>query len=157
MVDSNHGRCVDTRRSVTGFIFFLGLCIICWQSKQQTSVALSSMEAEYMAACATTQEAIWRRMFLIELGCSINKPLILWEDNQSCIHLSHNPKDHRRSKHIDRQYHYVRDQIIAGTIDLAKINTKLNCADIFTKPLGKSDHEKFRDMLLVLLPTLYEV
>jgi hypothetical protein len=58
IVDSNHGRCVDTRRSVTGFIFFLGLCIICWQSKQQTSVALSSIEAEYMAACAASQEAI---------------------------------------------------------------------------------------------------
>jgi hypothetical protein len=58
MVDSNHAKCVDTRKSVTGFIFFLGLCIICWQSKQQTSVALSSMEAEYMAACAATQEAI---------------------------------------------------------------------------------------------------
>ena len=107
-----------------------------------------------MAACAATQEAIWLRMVLLELGCTIDKPVILLEDNQSCIHLAHNPKDHRRSKHIDRQYHYVRDQILAGTISLDKINTLLNCADIFTKPLGKRDHEKFRDMLLVLLPPL---
>ena len=102
-----------------------------------------------MAACAATQEAVGLCTVLVEIGCRIHKPVILWEDNQSCIHLAHNPKDHKRSKHIDRQYHYVREQIIASSISLDKIDTKFNCADIFTKPLGKGDHEKFRDMLLV--------
>ena len=67
-VDSNLGRCTDTRKSVTGFIFFSG-CIICWQSRQQNSVALNTMEAEYMVACAATQEAIWLMRLLKEFGC----------------------------------------------------------------------------------------
>ena len=144
-VDSDHARDPDTRRSVTGYVFTLAGGPIVWQSRNQTSVALSSMEAEYMAACAATQEAMWLRMLLVELGCIIHKPLILFEDNQSCIYLAHNPKDHRRSKHIDRQYHYVREQVAAGTISLEKIPTKSNCSDILTKPLGKHDHEEVRD------------
>jgi len=58
-VDSNHGKCIDTRNSITGFIFYIGICVINWQPKQQTLVALSSMEAEYMEACVASQEAIW--------------------------------------------------------------------------------------------------
>ena len=151
-VDADHARCPDTRRSVTGYVFMLAGAPLIWQSRQQTSVALSSMEAEYMAACAATQEAIWLRMLLIELGCVIQKPIILLEDNQSCIHLAHNPKDHRRSKHIDRQYHYVREQITAGTITLDKVHTLKNTSDVLTKPLNKGPHESFRDDMLVYLP-----
>ena len=67
-VDSDHARCPDTRRSVTGYAFILGEGPISWQSRQQVSVALSSMEAEYMAACEATKEAMWLRMLLMEIG-----------------------------------------------------------------------------------------
>jgi len=151
-VDSDHARDADTRRSVTGYIFFLANGPIVWQSKQQASVALSSMEAEYMSACAATQEAMWLRMVLTELGGIVNRPITLFEDNQACIHLSQNPNDHQRSKHIDRQYHYVREQVIAGTISLSKIPTQGNCSDLLTKPLHKGPFETHRDFILRKLP-----
>ena len=147
-VDSDHARDVDTRRSVTGYIFFLADGPIVWQSRQQTSVALSSMEAEYMSACAATQEAMWLRMVLTELGGVLDRPITLFEDNQACIYLSQNPNDHQKSKHIDRQYHYVREQSIAGTITLTKIPTSGNCSDLLTKPLQKGPFEAHRDFIL---------
>ena len=147
-VDSDHARDPDTRRSVTGYLFFLADGPIVWQSRQQSSVALSSMEAEYMSACAATQEAMWLRMVLTELGGVLNRPITMYEDNQACIYLSQNPNDHQKSKHIDRQYHYVREQVTAGTITLAKIDTKANCSDIMTKPLEKRLHEAHRDFTL---------
>jgi len=147
-VNSDHARDPDTRRSVTGYIFFLAEGPIVWQSRQQASIALSSMEAEYMSACAATQEAMWLRMVLTELGGVIDRPITLHEDNQACIYLSQNPNDHQKSKHIDRQYHYVREQFIAGTINLAKIPTSGNCSDLLTKPLQKGPFETHRDFIL---------
>ena len=135
--DSNLARDIDTRRSVTAFVFFLGCCIISWCSKQQTSVALSSMEAEYMAACATAQEAIWLRRLLKEFGCLFTQPFTILEDNQSCIHLAKNQGDFPRSKHIDTRYHFVREQVERGEIILRKIDTKQNLADVFTKALDR--------------------
>jgi len=137
-VDSDHGRDIDTRRAITGFIFFLGFCPISWQSKQQTSVALSSMEAEYMAACAPAQETIWLSRLLKEFCSHFINPIILLEDNQACIHLSKNPGDHSKPKHIDTRYHFVREQVEKGAIVLEKVDTNDNLADIFTKPLANA-------------------
>ena len=139
LVDSNLARCIDTRRSVTGYIFLLGCCIVSWQSKQQTSVALSSMEAENMAACAATQEALWLSRLLKEFGCQFTKPVTLLEDNQACIYYSKNPGDFQRTKHIDQKYHFVREQVAEGNVILQKIKTTDNLADIFTKPLNKRE------------------
>ena len=135
--DANLGRDIDTRKSVTGFIFFLGCCVICWCSKQQTSVALSSMEAEYMAACAASQEAIWLRRLLKEFGSLFTEPFTIFEDNTACIHLSKNQTNFPKSKHIDMRYHFVREQVEEGQIILRKVDTKDNLADIFTKPLDR--------------------
>ena len=151
-VDSNHGRCIDTRRSVTGFIFYLGCCVICWQSKQQTSVALSSMEAEYMAACAASQEAIWLVRLLKEFGCLFTKPISLMEDNQSCIYLSKNPGDFAKSKHIDTRYHFVREQVEAVNKILRKIDTKENLADIFTKPFDRNQFSTIAVNIMTMTP-----
>jgi hypothetical protein len=151
-VDSDHGRDIDSRRSVTGYIFFLGSSPICWQSKQQTSVALSSMEAEYMAACAASQEAIWLGRLLREFGCLFSNPIVMLEDNQSCIHLSKNPGDFAKSKHIDTRYHFVREQVEKGTIILQKIDTKENLADMFTKPLDRTQFSLIASNIMSYTP-----
>ena len=137
-VDSDHGRCVDTRRSVTGYLFIMSNGPISWQSKQQTSVALSSMEAEYMALSAATQEAIWLRMILTDFDNNFNDSIVIYEDNQSCIDYSNNPVQFKRTKHIDQRYHFVKDQVLLRTILIKKIPTKDNLADVFTKPLEVS-------------------
>jgi len=137
--DSNLARCIDTRRSQTGFLYFLGSCLISWQSKQQTSVALSSMEAENMSACAATQEALWLSRLLKEFGCKFSGPVTILEDNQACIYYSRSPGDHQRTKHIDQKYHFVREQVEAGNVMLRKIKTTDNLADLFTKLLNKRE------------------
>ena len=133
--DSDHGRCVDTRRSITGFLFLMSNGPICWQSKQQTSVALSSMEAEYMALCAATQEAIWLRMIMNDFNKEYNDSIIIYDDNQSCIDYTKNPTAYKRTKHIDQRYHFVKDQVLLNSINIRKIPTEENLADILTKPL----------------------
>jgi len=139
LADSDLSRCVDSRKSHTGFLFLIGMCIISWQSKQQTSVALSSMEAENMSACAASQEALWLLRLLQEFGCKFSGPVTILEDNEACIAFSKNPGNHDRTKHIDRKYHFVREQVEAGNIILQKIHTSENLADLFTKPLTKTE------------------
>jgi len=93
-------------------------------------------EAEYMAACAAAHEAIWLIKLLKEFGCNFIKPTILLEDNFTAIHLSRNPGNFSKSKHIDTRYHFVREQVAAGSIILVRVDTKENIAEIFTKPLS---------------------
>jgi hypothetical protein len=107
-VDADYGGNKDDRRSVTGYVFVLAGALVSWQSRSQTTVALSSMEAEYMAACAATQESLWLAMLLEQMRVEIPRPIILKEDNQACIDFSKNPGDHKRTKHIDCRYHFVR-------------------------------------------------
>jgi len=133
--DSDHGRCIDTRRSITGYMFLMSNGPISWQSKQQTSVALSSMEAEYMALCAATQEAIWLRMVMNDFNRDYNDSIVISDDNQSCIDYTKNPTAYKRTKHIDQRYHFVKDQVLLNTISVQKVPTESNLADILTKPL----------------------
>jgi len=91
------------------------------------------MEAEYKAACVASQEAIWLVRLLKVFGCLFAKPISLMEDNQPCIYLSKNPGGFAKSKHIDTQYHFEREQVEVGNLILRKIDTKENLADIFTK------------------------
>ena len=133
--DSDHGRCTDTRRSITGFLYMMSSGPISWQSRQQVSVALSSMEAEYMALSGATQEAIWLRMILKDFNTNINESILIYEDNQACIDYSNNPTSYKRTKHIDQKYHFVKEQVILKSINIVKISTEDNIADVLTKPL----------------------
>jgi len=151
--DSDHGRCRDTRRSVTGFVFYLAGAPICWQSRQQPTVALSSMEAEYMAACATTQEALWLVALLKALGFQQSRPVKIQEDNQSAIAYSKNPTNHKYTKHIDTRYHFVREQVAANVIELQKVPSADNVADVLTKPLAAELHWNHTNAMLTLMPS----
>ena len=99
------------------------------------TVALSSMEAEYRAACSATCEAVWLRRLLGELGFPQKSKTVIQSDNQSCIAIAKNPVFHARTKHIEIQYHFVREKVLDGTISLEYCSTVDNAADIFTKPL----------------------
>lgn len=101
----------ETRRSTTGYLFKLAGGSISWASKLQASVSLSSTEAEYVAAAAATQEAIYLRRLLGGLGFIQEGPTAIMEDNQGCIALSLNPINHQRLKHVDLKFHFVREKV----------------------------------------------
>jgi len=125
---------VDTRRSTTGYAFVLQGGAISWCSKKQSTVALSTTEAEYLAIGAACQETIWLRSLLRELDPSaIAEPTILYSDNQSAIKLSENNAYRARSKHIDTRHHFVRQQVKEGTIKLVHLNSREMTADCLTK------------------------
>jgi hypothetical protein len=104
-VDADYAGCLDTRRSTSGYAFFLGDCLVCWSSKKQSVVALSTTEAEYIAGVHGGKEAVWLRQFLKELGFPVTGPTTLLVDNQSAIAVSKNPKHHSRIKHINIANH----------------------------------------------------
>ena len=129
------------RRSISGYAFKLGEGAISWASKKQTSVALSSTEAEYMALTQACKEAIWIKHYLTELGVQREGPLLIRADNQSCIALARNPEFHARTKHIDIQYHFIREKVEGGEVALEYCSTKAMVADVLTKPTTRDKHE----------------
>lgn len=140
--DSDYAGDTDTRRSTTGYVFLLGGGAVSWRSKRQPTVALSTTEAEYMALAEAAREAIWLRLFLSELGFSQRSAITIFDDNQGAISLARNPVHHARTKHIDVRYHYVREQVAAGTINVLYCVTHDMVADILTKPLARDKHQQ---------------
>ena len=138
---------VDTRKSTSGYVFMLGKAIVSWASKKQSVVALSTTEAEYVALCSATQEAVWLRRLLESLQEGQGKSITIFEDNQGAICLSKNPRDHSRTKHIDIKYHYVRHAVQKGYVDVRHCDTKRMIADTLTKGLPKPAFEKHRDLM----------
>jgi hypothetical protein len=143
------GSAVD-RKSTSGGCFSLGSTVVSWFSRKQTSVALSSAEAEYMAASLASCEAIWLHKLLAGLFGQVLEPTVIYCDNQSCIKLSENPVFHDRSKHIEIRYHFIRDRVQKGVVKLQYISTDEQIADILTKPLVKGKFVYFRDKLGVV-------
>ena len=130
------GNKVD-RRSTSGFVFSLGSGAISWSSKKQPTVALSSTEAEYRGAAVAPCEAVWLKRILKDLGIPIKDPTSLYYDNMSSIYLARNLVFHVRTKHIEVHYHFIRERVLAGNVDLQHIlSTNLQTTDIFTKALG---------------------
>ncbi len=132
------------RRSTTGFTFTMGGTAVSWLSKQQPVVALSSCEAEYIALSAAVQELIWLNRLLGELGFKDLVFTVIYEDNQGAIALAKNPVGHKRTKHIDMRYHFIREKIDRGQLVLKYRSTKDMTADIFTKGLPVNKFVQFR-------------
>lgn len=129
------------RKSVGGYEFFFDGCLVSWASRKQTFVATSTMEAEYMAAANATKEAIWLANLTNELNSKArlylmpNAPVKIFCDNQAAIRVSKNPEDHKRAKHIDISFHFLRQRVALGQVDLQYISTNEMAADYLTKPL----------------------
>src|SRR5277367_2092106 len=144
--DANWGG-EEGRESVSGFVATIAGGAVTYSSKKQGSVALSSTESEYMALLHALKELIWLHRFLNELGHNINDQNVIYCDNQGAIALAHNPEHHARTKHIDIQYHFVRNCVEDGTVRLEYCPTEDMVADGLTKALGPERHRKLAKMM----------
>ena len=113
-------------------------------------MALSTVEAEYVAACLASCEAVWLRKLLSDLFDLRVDATCIYCDNQICVNLSKNLLFHDKSKHIDIKYHYVRDMVQRGAVKLQYVATNEKIADVLTKPLARVKFEYFREKLGVL-------
>ena len=136
----------EDRRSVGGFAFILGGAAVSWSSKKQGTVALSSTEAEYMALTQGVKESIWLQAILIDLGAIRHAAEVqhISIDNQGALALAKNPQFHARTKHIDIQYHFVREHVQNRRITLTYCPTSDMTADVFTKALPQPAFVKHR-------------
>jgi hypothetical protein len=144
--DANWGG-EEGRESVSGFVGTLAGGAVTYSSKKQASVALSSTESEYMALLHALKEQIWLLRFLTEVGYDISNQNIIYCDNQGAIALAHNPEHHARTKHIDIQYHFVRNCVEDGSTKLEYCPTEDMVADGLTKALGPERHRKLARMM----------
>ncbi|GJS80092.1 retrovirus-related pol polyprotein from transposon TNT 1-94 [Tanacetum coccineum] len=132
--DADHAGCIDTRKSTSGGIQFLGDKLVSWMSKKQNCTAMSSAEAEYVALSASCAQVMWMRTQLKDYGFNYNK-IPLYCDSQSAIAISCNPVQHSRTKHIHTRYHFIKEQVKNGIIELYFVRTEYQLADMFTKAL----------------------
>ncbi|KAL0308115.1 UNVERIFIED_CONTAM: Retrovirus-related Pol polyprotein from transposon RE1 [Sesamum angustifolium] len=142
--DSDWAGSVDDMKSTSGYTFSLGSGIFTWVSKKQATVAQSSAEAEYIAAAATSNHAIWLRRILEDMGEKQEEPTTIYCDNKSAIAITKNPVQHSRTKHIDIKYHSLREATTRGEIELKYCSTEEQLADIFTKALPRNKFEELR-------------
>ena len=135
--DSDWDDNVPNWKSTSGCCFSLGSTVIAWRSRKQTSVVLSTMEAEYIAAYAANGEVVWLCKMLSGLFDLQLEATSIYCDNQNCIKLSENPVFHDKSKQIEIKYQYIRDLVEKGAVELHYIATDEQIADVLTKPLSR--------------------
>ncbi|GKB82468.1 hypothetical protein Tco_0949363 [Tanacetum coccineum] len=124
------------RKSTSGGCQILGGKLVCWSAKKQSSVVMSSAEAEYVAAAGCCAQVLWIKSQLADYDVLYDKVPIFC-DNTCSIAIYNNPVLHSRTKHIDIMYHFIRDHILKGDIELHFVPIDLQLADIFTKPLDE--------------------
>jgi hypothetical protein len=147
--DSDYAGCKVDRKSTSGTCQFLGRSLVSWSSKKQTSVALSTAEAEYVPAGQCCAQLLWMRQTLRDFGYNLsNVPLLC--DNESAIRMADNPIEHNRTKHIDIRHHFLRDHQQKGDIEVFYVSTETQLANIFTKPLDEATFCRLRSELNVL-------
>jgi hypothetical protein len=131
-------------------MFFINNAPVSWCSKKEQVVALSSCEAEYIAASMCGTQAIWLKTLIEEVTGESSEVVTIKVDNISAISLAKNPISHGRSKHIELRYHYLRDQVSKGLLKLEHCRSELQVADILTKSVQSDVFRRLRDMMGVV-------
>ena len=150
--DADYAGYLVDRKSTSGMAHFLGSCLISWGTKKQNSVALSTAEAEYVAAASCCAQLLWIKQQLEDFGVHTDTiPLLC--DNTSALNMAKNPVQHKRTKHIDVRHHFLRDNVEKGLICVKFCKTEDQIADIFTKALGRDQFEKNRLKLGLIKPS----
>lgn len=135
-VDADWANDLTDRKSTTGFFIKVYGNVVQWCSRKQAVVALSSCEAEYVAACDAAKEVLWLLKVMDDLDLGVQLPVKMLEDNSGCISVSENPET-RRSKHYDVRYHFLRQKVQEKVLQLVQISSQHQVADTLTKALGK--------------------
>ncbi|GKV31442.1 hypothetical protein SLEP1_g40128 [Rubroshorea leprosula] len=147
-VDSDFAGDLDKRRSTTRYVFTLSGCAISWKATLQSTVALSTTEAEYMAITEVVKEALWLKGLVSDLEVEQNE-MMMFCDSQSAIHLTKNTMYHKRTKHIQVRYHFVWEVISNGDVLVEKISTDENPADMMTKQVSGIKFKHCLDLISV--------
>ncbi|GJZ23662.1 hypothetical protein Tco_0561121 [Tanacetum coccineum] len=142
-VDSDHAGDYVDRKSTSGICKFVGCCLTYWFSKKQTSLAISTTEAEYVSAEKACQHALWMKQALIDYDVRFDDVPIMC-DNKGVIGLSKNQVQHSRTKHIEIRHHFLRDNVQKGHISIEKVSSIDNIAGILTKPLKRESFNYLR-------------
>lgn len=145
--DADYAGDEETRRSTTGYVILFGNGPVAWCSRRQPIVALSSTEAEYIAAAECCKEVLYLKSLIEELtGCVLKTNLYI--DNQSAISLAKTGVLNKRSKHIDVRYKFIHERVISGDVNVMYCPTEKQIADILTKPLNFVKFKKLRDIIV---------
>ncbi|KAK1677279.1 hypothetical protein QYE76_038127 [Lolium multiflorum] len=150
--DADWAGCPDSRRSTSGYCIYYGDSLISWSSKRQTTVSRSSAEAEYRAVAHAVAECCWLRQLLQELHHPLATATLVYCDNVSAIYMSSNPVQHRRTKHIEIDIHFVRERVSLGEVRVLHVPSALQFADVMTKGLPSQLFLDFRSSLCVREP-----
>lgn len=145
--DSDYAGDLDDRKSTSGYVFLLGGGAVAWMSKKQPVVTLSTTEAEYVAAASAACQGVWMRRLLETVKHPQNERTTIFCDNSSTIKLSKNPVLHKRSKHIDVRFHFLRNLTNEGIVELVHCSTEDQIANIMTKALKLETFERLRKQL----------
>ena len=145
--DASHSVDPDDGKSTGGHVFYLNECPISWCSQKQPVVALSSCEAEFMAATEAAKQAIWLQNLFAEVIGTTCERVTLRVDNKSAIALTKNPVFHGRSKHILRKYHFIRECVENGQVLVEHVPGVKQRADILTKALAKIKFREMRELI----------
>ncbi|KAM6554922.1 hypothetical protein CsatB_015684 [Cannabis sativa] len=155
-VDADYASNRDNRRSTTAYVFMINKSCICWKSQQQPVVALSTTESEFMATTEAFKEAMWLQGILQELLLLKEKGTV-YSDSLSSIHLCKNPVYHEKSKHIDIRLYWIREKIEDRVLELEKVHTSDNPADMGTKGQEQGVYSGVREKTVTVFSGIGDV